>query len=369
MSDANSKLQQTIINVLSLIQDEYTNKDLVSAGIVNPAGVSVENGFVGIFLRYGYYAGDRRKTLELDIHTQVTAIEGVLGVSIQGETTIRSHAVQQNLKPLQGIKNIIAVASGKGGVGKSTTAVNLALALQADGATVGLLDADIYGPSQPRMVGNAAGKPEPTESGKIYPIESLGLKTMSMGYLVDEEQPMIWRGPMVTQALTQLLNETIWGELDYLVIDLPPGTGDIQLSLAQKIPVSGAVIVTTPQDIALLDARKGLKMFEKVSVPVLGVVENMSTHICSQCGHEEPVFGEGGGVQMAADYAVPLLGQLPLSMSIRLQADSGKPTVVADPESDESQRYVAIARRTAAQLSLQAKDYASKFPTIVVENT
>lgn len=362
-------LHPQIMNTLANIHDEYSAQDVVSAGIVSPAGVSVDDGFVGVVLRYGYHAGDRTKNLELDIHTQLSAIEGVLGVSIHSETTIRSHAVQQNLKPLQGIKNIIAVASGKGGVGKSTTAVNLALALQADGASVGLLDADIYGPSQPRMVGCANGKPEPTESGKIYPVDSLGLKTMSMGYLVDEEQPMIWRGPMVTQALTQLLNETIWGELDYLVVDLPPGTGDIQLSLAQKIPVSGAVIVTTPQDIALLDARKGLKMFEKVSVPVLGVVENMSTHICSNCGHEEAVFGAGGGEQMASDYDVRLLGQLPLSLAIREQADAGHPTVLASPQSDEGQRYVHIARCTAAQLAQQAKDYASKFPTIVVENT
>jgi len=272
------------------------------------------------------------------------------------------------VKRLENVKNIIAVASGKGGVGKSTTSVNLALALASEGATVGLLDADIYGPSQPRMMG-LSGQPESVDGKSLEPMENYGVQTMSIGFLIDEETPMIWRGPMVTQALEQLLNDTKWRDLDYLLIDLPPGTGDTQLTLAQKVPVSGAVIVTTPQDIALLDARKGLKMFEKVEVPILGIVENMSTHVCSQCGHEEHIFGEGGGQSMASEAGIELLGSLPLEMGIRMQADSGKPTVVSDPNSRTADTYRAIARRAAARLSTQAKDYSSKFPNIVIQNT
>jgi ATP-binding protein involved in chromosome partitioning len=271
------------------------------------------------------------------------------------------------LKPIDNIKNIIAVASGKGGVGKSTTAVNLALALAEEGAKVGVLDADIYGPSQPRMLGINA-KPESKDGKTLEPMVGYGMQAMSIGFLIDEETPMIWRGPMVTQALEQLLNDTNWADLDYLVVDLPPGTGDTQLTLAQKVPVSGAVIVTTPQDIALLDARKGLKMFEKVEVPVLGIVENMSIHICSNCGHEEHIFGQGGGASMAQQYNVDLLGALPLDIRIREETDGGKPTVVAEPESRISQIYREIARKTAAKLSLQAKDYAAKFPNIVIQN-
>jgi ATP-binding protein involved in chromosome partitioning len=278
-----------------------------------------------------------------------------------------AHSVQKALKPIDNVKNIIAVASGKGGVGKSTTAVNLALALSAEGGRVGLLDADIYGPSQPRMLG-ITGKPESKDGSTLEPMMAYHLQAMSIGFLIDEETPMIWRGPMVTQALEQLLNDTNWADLDYLVIDLPPGTGDTQLTLAQKVPVSGAVIVTTPQDIALLDARKGLKMFEKVEVPVLGIVENMSIHICSNCGHEESIFGTGGGQRMAEQYGVDLLGQLPLDIRIREETDGGKPTVVAEPEARISQIYREIARKTAAKLSLQAKDYAAKFPNIVIQN-
>jgi ATP-binding protein involved in chromosome partitioning len=281
--------------------------------------------------------------------------------------SIVAHSVQKSLKPIDNVKNIIAVASGKGGVGKSTTAVNLALALSAEGAKVGLLDADIYGPSQPRMLG-ITGKPESIDGNTLEPMHSYHLQAMSIGFLIDEETPMIWRGPMVTQALEQLLKDTNWSDLDYLVVDLPPGTGDTQLTLAQKVPVSGAVIVTTPQDIALLDARKGLKMFEKVEVPVLGIVENMSIHICSNCGHEEPLFGEGGGQRMADQYNIELLGQLPLDIRIREETDGGKPTVVAEPESRIARIYREIARKTAAKLSLQAKDYAAKFPTIVIQN-
>ncbi|MDH5378184.1 MAG: iron-sulfur cluster carrier protein ApbC, partial [Gammaproteobacteria bacterium] len=278
------------------------------------------------------------------------------------------HSVQQGIKPIKGIKNIIAVASGKGGVGKSTTSVNLALALAAEGATVGILDADIYGPSQPRMLG-ISDKPESKDGKTMEPLEAHGIQAMSIGFLIDEETPMIWRGPMVTQALEQMLQETNWRELDYLVIDLPPGTGDIQLTLSQRIPVSGAVIVTTPQDIALLDARKALKMFEKVNVPVFGIIENMSIHICSKCGHEEHIFGSGGGERMAQDYDVELLGALPLDLSIREQADSGTPTVVAQADSRISQIYREIARRLAAKLSQRGVDYSKKFPSIVIENS
>ena len=269
---------------------------------------------------------------------------------------------------LPGVKHVIAVASGKGGVGKSTTAVNLALALKAEGATVGLLDADIYGPSQPRMLG-VNEKPQPAPDGThLNPVMGHGLQSMSIGYMIEEETPMIWRGPMVTQALEQLLRDTLWQDLDYLIIDLPPGTGDTQLTLAQKIPVSGAVIVTTPQDIALLDARKGLKMFEKVNVPVLGIVENMSIHICSKCGHEEHIFGEGGGQKMAQESGVSLLGSLPLDTSIRHNADNGNPSVIADADSRIGEMYRDIARGVGAKLSLQSKNYATKFPTIKIEN-
>src|SRR5690606_29762365 len=266
------------------------------------------------------------------------------------------------------VKNIIAVSSGKGGVGKSTTAVNLALALAAEGARVGLLDADIYGPSLPRMLG-ISGRPDSRDGKKLVPLVNYGIQAMSAGFMIDEETPMIWRGPMATQALQQLLRDTAWQDLDYLVVDLPPGTGDIQLTLAQKVPVTGAVVVTTPQDIALLDARKGFRMFEKVHVPVLGIVENMSTHVCSRCGHEEPIFGAGGGGRMAAQYRLELLGSLPLDVRIREQADGGKPTVVAEPDGRLAQIYREIARKAAARLSLQARDYSSRFPKITISNS
>jgi ATP-binding protein involved in chromosome partitioning len=277
--------------------------------------------------------------------------------------------VQGQLQPLPGIRNVIAVASGKGGVGKSTTAVNLALALAMDGARVGLLDADIYGPSQPRMMGLQGERPVSKDGRRIAPLEAYGVKVISIGFLVEEEQPMVWRGPIVTQALTQLLGDTDWGELDYLVIDLPPGTGDIQLTLSQRVPVSGAVIVTTPQDIALLDARKGLRMFQKVAVPVLGIVENMSTHVCSSCGHEEPIFGAGGGERMAKQYGVQLLGQLPLDIRIRRETDEGRPTVVADPGSRVGLAYRDMARRTTARLSVIGAGATGGFPKITVEET
>jgi ATP-binding protein involved in chromosome partitioning len=282
---------------------------------------------------------------------------------------IIAHAVQKTLKPLANVKNVVAVASGKGGVGKSTTAANLALAWAAQGARVGLLDADIYGPSQPLMMGLSGRKPEIPDGKHLTPLRAYGVEVMSIGFMIDAEQPMAWRGPMVTQALTQLLGETSWGELDYLVVDMPPGTGDIQLTLAQRVPVSGAVIVTTPQDIALLDARKGLKMFEKVEVRVLGVVENMSVHVCSNCGHVEHVFGSGGGARMAEQYGVQLLGELPLDIRIREDADGGAPTVVAEPDSPRALAYFQMARRTAARLATLNKDYSRMFPKITVEAT
>jgi ATP-binding protein involved in chromosome partitioning len=300
-------------------------------------------------------------------HLRAAAIDTPLSVEL--ESDIRAHSVQRQLKPLAGIKNIVAVASGKGGVGKSTVAVNLALAWAAQGARVGLLDADIYGPSQPIMLGLAGQRPGSPDGKTLTPLESHGVKAMSIGFLVDAEQPMVWRGPMVTQALSQLLSETRWGELDYLVVDMPPGTGDIQLTLSQRVPVSGAVIVTTPQDIALADARKGLRMFEKVSVPVLGIVENMSLHVCSNCGHVEHIFGAGGGARMAEQYGTTLLGELPLDAQIREEADGGHPTVVSAPGTPRARAYFEMARRTAGALARRARDRSSLFPKIVVEES
>jgi ATP-binding protein involved in chromosome partitioning len=316
----------------------------------------------------GFPVGDYGRTLATALEQHLRAAPGLAEAAVAVTWKVQSQAVQGQLQPLPGIKNVIAVASGKGGVGKSTTAVNLALALALDGARVGLLDADIYGPSQPRMMGLQGQRPTSLDGRRIQPLEAYGVKVISIGFLIEEEQPMVWRGPMVTQALTQLLGDTNWGELDYLVIDLPPGTGDIQLTLSQRVPVSGAVVVTTPQDIALLDARKGLRMFQKVNVPVLGIVENMSTHVCSKCGHEEPIFGAGGGERMAQQYGVSLLGQLPLDIRIREQTDEGHPTVVADPGSRIGTAYLDMARRTAARLSVAAAT-STGFPRITVEDT
>jgi ATP-binding protein involved in chromosome partitioning len=341
------------------------DRDLVSAKCVK--GIDIEGDQVRVKIELGFPAKSVAEQVKTAVADKVKAVAGVGMVQVDLSWRVVTHSVQKSLKPIDNVKNIIAVASGKGGVGKSTTAVNLALALSAEGARVGLLDADIYGPSQPRMLG-ITGKPESKDGNSLEPMNSYHLQAMSIGFLIDEETPMIWRGPMVTQALEQLLNDTNWSELDYLVIDLPPGTGDTQLTLAQKVPVSGAVIVTTPQDIALLDARKGLKMFQKVEVPVLGVVENMSIHICSNCGHEEHIFGAGGGARMAEQNGVELLGSLPLDIRIREETDGGKPTVVAEPDSRVSEIYREIARKTAAKLSLQAKDYAAKFPRIVIQN-
>jgi ATP-binding protein involved in chromosome partitioning len=357
--------KQQIEAAIGEIIDVNTEKNLAMTKSIK--GVEVDGGKVSITISLGYPAVGYFDTMKKMVSEAVSALEGVDSVEVKVSSKIVSHAVQQNLKPQEGIKNIIAVASGKGGVGKSTTAVNLALALQAEGATVAILDADIYGPSMPRMLG-CTGQPESIDGKSLEPMVGHGIQSMSIGYLVEEDTPMIWRGPMVTQALEQLLNDTNWKDVDYLVIDLPPGTGDIQLTLAQKIPVSGAVIITTPQDIALLDARKGLKMFDKVEVPVLGVIENMSIHICSECGHAEHIFGEGGGVRMAEEQNVDFLGSLPLDIKIREQADSGNPTVAAMPESKISEIYREIARKTAARLATKAKDHSAAFPSIVIQN-
>jgi ATP-binding protein involved in chromosome partitioning len=345
--------------------EPHLGSDLVSAKAIK--NVAIDGDKVKVEVVLGFPAKGVQQAIADAVKARTEAVDGVGSAEVSVDWKVVAHSVQKSLKPIDNIKNIIAVASGKGGVGKSTTAVNLALALSAEGAKVGVLDADIYGPSQPRMLGISA-KPESKDGKTLEPLNSYHLQAMSIGFLIDEETPMIWRGPMVTQALEQLLNDTNWADLDYLVIDLPPGTGDTQLTLAQKVPVSGAVIVTTPQDIALLDARKGLKMFEKVEVPVLGIVENMSIHICSNCGHEESIFGTGGGQAMSDQYGVDLLGQLPLDIRIREETDGGKPTVVAEPEARISQIYREIARKTAAKLSRQAKDYAAKFPSIVIQN-
>ena len=324
------------------------------------AAVVVELGFPGAAIE---------DDLKNAIRELLLREEGITDVQVEIRTKITAHGVQRNLKPLKNVRNIVAIASGKGGVGKSTTAVNLALALSQEGASVGILDADIYGPSIPLMLGVAGERPTSEDGESMIPPRAHGLQVMSIGFLIDPDQPMVWRGPMVTQALNQMLQQTRWSDLDYLIVDMPPGTGDIQLTLSQQVPVSGAVIVTTPQDIALLDARKGLQMFRKVNVPVLGVVENMSMHVCTKCGHEEPLFGSGGGSAMAADYDVELLGQLPLDLRIREQTDGGRPSVIAEPAEAPAKAYLRTARRMAARLAMQGRDYSAKFPKIVVEET
>jgi ATP-binding protein involved in chromosome partitioning len=351
---------------LKSLIDPNTGRDFVSGKSIRKVHVTGDDVALDVVL--GYPAKTQYEIIRKQIADHVRGLAGVGRVTVNISQRIIAHAVQRGVKLMPAVKNIIAIASGKGGVGKSTTAVNLALALAAEGAQVGILDADIYGPSQPTMLG-VSGRPESTDGKTLEPLEAYGIQAMSIGFLIDTETPMVWRGPMVTQALEQLLRDTNWRELDYLIIDLPPGTGDIQLTLAQKVPVTGAVIVTTPQDIALIDARKGLKMFEKVGVPIVGIVENMAVHICSSCGHAEHIFGQGGGEAMCRDYNVPFLGSLPLDIKIREQADSGRPTVVADPDGKVAEIYRAIARKTAVFVAQQAADHTSKFPTISIVNT
>ncbi|MBX6393049.1 MAG: iron-sulfur cluster carrier protein ApbC [Burkholderiales bacterium] len=352
--------------VLKQLIDPNTGKDYLATKSVR--NLKISGGDVSLDIELGYPAKTQIEAIRKEVTDKLRTLPGVGNVSVNVYSKIVAHAVQRGVKLLPGVKNIIAVASGKGGVGKSTTAVNLALALAAEGARAGILDADIYGPSIPTMLG-ISGRPTSPDGKTIDPMLNHGLQASSIGFLIDPDAPMIWRGPMVTQALEQLLRDTRWEDLDYLVIDLPPGTGDIQLTLAQRVPVTGAVIVTTPQDIALMDARRGFKMFEKVGIPILGVVENMSIHICSNCGHEEHIFGTGGAEKMCNEYDAEFLGALPLDIRIREQADSGKPTVVADPESRAAEIYRNIARRVAVKVAELAKDMSSKFPNIVVQNT
>jgi ATP-binding protein involved in chromosome partitioning len=358
--------EEQVKAALSELIDPVTGKDYVSAGEVK--SIKVSGGDVSVEIALGYPSKSVTDTVRTSVEQKLKTLPGAGKISVDATTRVVAHAAQRGVKLLPGVKNVIAVASGKGGVGKSTTAVNLALALAAEGARAGILDADIYGPSQQMMMG-LAGRPESKDGKSIEPMVNHGVQAMSIGLLIDIDTPMVWRGPMVTQALEQLLRDTQWKDLDYLVVDLPPGTGDIQLTLTQKVPVTGAVIVTTPQDIALIDARKGLKMFEKVGVPILGIVENMSTHVCSKCGHEEHIFGQGGAEKMCKEYGVDLLGRLPLDIRIREQADSGRPTVAADPDSPSAREYKQIARKVAAKISALARDYSTAFPKIVIQNT
>jgi ATP-binding protein involved in chromosome partitioning len=361
MSVTDSSVQEALRKLV----DPNTGKDFVATRSVK--NVKVTGSDVSLAIELGYPGKSQHEPIRRQV-IQAVKGAGASNVSVTVSSKVVAHAVQRGVKLVPGIKNIIAVASGKGGVGKSTTAVNLALALAAEGASVGMLDADIYGPSQPMMLG-IAGRPESKDGKRIEPMQGHGLQASSIGFLIDIDTPMVWRGPMVTQALEQLLKDTNWSELDYLVVDLPPGTGDIQLTLAQKVPVTGAIIVTTPQDIALIDARKGLKMFEKVGIPILGIVENMSYHRCEKCGHESHIFGSGGAAKMGKDYGTELLGQLPLDESIQQQADSGRPTVVSDPDGEIAALYRKIARRAAVKIAESQRDMTGKFPNIVVQNT
>ncbi|MEJ7688436.1 MAG: iron-sulfur cluster carrier protein ApbC [Variovorax sp.] len=358
--------QAALAEALKSVLDPNTGKDFVSSKALK--NLQFHEGDVSFDIELGYPAKSQIPAMRKALVAAAKAVPGVENVSVNIATKVLSHAVQRGVQLMPNVKNIIAVASGKGGVGKSTTAANLALALAAEGASVGLLDADIYGPSQPMMLG-IEGRPESDDGKTMEPLENHGVQVMSIGFLVDQDEAMIWRGPMATQALEQLLRQTNWKELDYLIVDMPPGTGDIQLTLSQRVPMTGAVIVTTPQDIALLDAKKGIKMFEKVGVPILGIVENMAVHVCSNCGHVEHIFGAEGGKKMAEQYQMDYLGALPLDINIRLQADSGKPTVVADPDGDVAGIYKAIARRVAVGIAEKAKDFSAKFPTITVSKS
>ncbi|SDH94319.1 iron-sulfur cluster carrier protein ApbC [Variovorax sp. OV700] len=352
-----------LMDALKAVQDPNTGKNFVATRSLK--NLQISEGDVSFDLELGYPAKSQHPALRKALVTAAKTVPGVSNVSVNITTKVISHAVQRGVQLMPNVKNIIAVASGKGGVGKSTTAANLALALAAEGAAVGLLDADIYGPSQPMMLG-IEGRPESEDGKTMEPLENHGVQVMSIGFLVDQDEAMIWRGPMATQALEQLLRQTNWKDLDYLIVDMPPGTGDIQLTLSQRVPMTGAVIVTTPQDIALLDAKKGIKMFEKVGVPILGIVENMAVHICSNCGHVEHIFGSEGGKKMAEQYQMEYLGALPLDINIRLQADSGKPTVVADPDGEVAGIYKAVARQVAVGIAEKAKDFSAKFPTISI---
>ncbi|WP_421864179.1 iron-sulfur cluster carrier protein ApbC [Motiliproteus sp.] len=359
-------LQAQLQSVFSEYVPPFSQQTLKQAKAIK--SLTVEGSVCKLLLELGYPIKSICDTMVPQLRDLALSVSGIEQLELEVDSKVVAHRAQNNLKSLENVRNIIAVASGKGGVGKSTTTVNLALAMAAEGARVGILDADIYGPSQGRMLGIEAGtKPQPADNA-MHPVPALGLQAMSMSLLVDEDQPMVWRGPMVSGALQQMLTQTLWDDLDYLFVDMPPGTGDIQLTLSQKAPLTGAVIVTTPQDIALLDAKKGIEMFRKVDVPVLGIVENMSLHTCSQCGHSEPVFGEGGGEQIAEKYQVDLLGRLPLKLSIRKQADAGRPTVINEPESAEAGFYREIALKLAASLAARAKNYANVFPEIVVQN-
>jgi len=360
-----SLTSERVTEVLKTVIDPNTGKDLVAARAAR--NIRVEGGDVSVDVELGYPAASQIEPMRKRVIDALKAA-GAANVSANVTMKIVAHAVQRGVKIMPNVRNIIAVASGKGGVGKSTVAVNLALALAAEGARVGMLDADIYGPSQPTMLG-ISGTPESADGKTMEPLIGHGIQTSSIGFLVDADQPMVWRGPMVTQALQQLLTQTNWQDLDYLVVDMPPGTGDIQLTLAQQVPVTGAVIVTTPQDIALIDAIKGVKMFEKVNIPILGIVENMAIHVCSKCGHSEHIFGTGGAERMAEKFDIDVLGSLPLDIRIREQADSGTPTVVADPLGDIAQAYKAIARKVAIRIAEKSKDMSLKMPTIKVQNT
>ncbi|MBL8286506.1 MAG: iron-sulfur cluster carrier protein ApbC [Rubrivivax sp.] len=355
--------ESAVLEALKAVVDPNTGKDLVGTRALR--NVRIEGGDVAFDVELGYPAKSQHAALRAALVAAAKKVGGVANVSVSISTKVTAHAVQRGVQLLPGVKNIIAVASGKGGVGKSTTTANLALALAAEGASVGILDADIYGPSQPMMMG-ISGQPESADGKTMQPMENHGVQVMSIGFMVGPDQAMIWRGPMATQALDQLLRQTNWRELDYLLVDMPPGTGDIALTLSQRVPLTGAIIVTTPQDIALIDAKKGLTMFEKVGVPILGIVENMAVHVCTNCGHVEHIFGAEGGKRMAAEYKVDYLGALPLTMRIREQADSGHPSVVAEPEGEVAALYKQVARTVAVKIAAKAKDFSSKFPTITV---